>query len=160
MITFQEREPYISSGAFGPTKQKLVPVYMTKDGAEYFVANIAIAGGNYSADHNRQQMEGYKAQLIATGGRYFKFYVHTGNDDPEEMLTDIAERSHTFVKVDDMTPFCEAPEGHYGPYMIEFWGNRHEVSAAFHYRIYDREYADKLREQAQPIIDRKGRGKK
>ena len=157
MIEFQEREPFISSGAFSPTKQTLVPVYMIKDGVEYFVANVSIAGGSYSPEYHRQQMEGYKAQLVQTGGRYFKF--NGQYDDPEEMMAEITERGHTFTKEPEEL-FTVSPEGHYGPGFVTFWGNRNEVSAAFHYRIYDRDYAAKLREQAQPIIEKRARKRK
>lgn len=156
MIVFTEREPFVNYKAFGPTKQKLIPVYMTKDGLEYFVANIAIEGGNYGPEYHRQEMERYKTQLIQNGGRYFRF--NGQYDNPGEMLAEIKESGHTFTKP-FVDLFNESPAGQYGEGFVSFWGNRNEVSAVFHYRIYDREFAASLREQVQSIIETK-KGKK
>ena len=149
MITFTEGEPFVSSGSFAPTRQTLVPVHMVKDGAEYFVANISVTGGNYTEDYNRRQMEGYKTQLLQTGGRYFKF--NGQYDNPEDMIAEMLERGHTFVQSDDL--FLAPPPGSYGAGFTDFHGNRNEVSAAFHYRVFDRAYADRLRAAVKPITD-------
>jgi len=154
MITFQEREPFESSGSFGPTKQTLVPVYMIMDDAEYFVANISMKGGNYGEKYAREKMEGYKAQLSETEGRYFKF--NGMYDSPEDMISEMISRGHTFVKnhsKDEL--FLISPAGHYGAGFIDFSGNRNEVSAAFHYRIYCREYYAKICELTRPIVEKK-----
>ena len=155
MIDFQEREPFISNGTFSPTRQNLVPIYMIKDGVEYFVANLPIESGSYSPAHHRREMDGYKSQLLQTNGKYFKF--NGFYRDPEKMIVEMIERGQTFVDPDKL--FTESPEGHYGAGFVSFWGNRNEVSAAFHYRIFDREYAAKLMEQIRPLLEKKGRKK-
>jgi hypothetical protein len=155
MITFAEREPFISNATFQPICRTLVPVWMIKDGAEYFIANLPIEGGDYSPDYQCREIECYKTQLIQTDGRYFKFHDHTGNNDPESMLASVAESGNTFVYPDEL--FFESSKGHYGAGFVDFRGNQREVSASFHYRIFDQEYVAKLRKQAQAIINRKGR---
>lgn len=153
MIEFIEGEPFVSSGAFTPTRQTLVPVRMIKDGIEYFVSNLPIAGGNYSPEHHRKDLDGYKEQLLRTGGQYFKF--HGLYDDPEDMIAEMQERGHSFVDPGGL--FLESlPQG-YGAGFTDFRGNRNEVSAAFHYRVFDRAYAEKLRELVKPVTGKKGK---
>jgi hypothetical protein len=125
---------------------------MIKDGAEYFIANMSIEGGNHSPDYSRREMDGYKAQPIQTNGKYFKFYDGTGNYDPEAMLADIAKRGHTFTEPDQL--FFKSSKGHYGAGFIDFHGNQREISAAFFHRIFDQEYASKLKEQARKINEK------
>lgn len=153
MLEFIEKESFVCPGAFAPaTKQTFIPVFMVKDGLESFVANLPIAGGNHTPEYHRQEMERYKSQLRATDGRYFKF--HGLYDDPEEMLAEMIERGHTFETKPDRI-FSEITDEYYGAGFVDFHGNRREVSAAFQYRVYDRGYADKLREIAKPAMKRR-----
>jgi hypothetical protein len=97
-IEFVEREQFTTRSAF--TNQTLIPIYMLKDGVEYFVQNLPIVGGSYSPDYHLRESESYKAQLLANGGRYFKFYGRYEN--PEDMIAEMLEHKHTFVDPDDL----------------------------------------------------------
>ena len=156
MIQFVEKEPYSCMGGAPHTKMKLIPVFMVKDSTEYFVSNIPIAGGNHSPEYLRAEMEGYKAQLLQNEGRYYT--LHGFYDCPEDMIAEMIERNHTFEKPGDL--FCEKLESGYGAGFVEFQGNHREVSAAFHYRIYNREYAATLQELVKSITEKKRKRKR
>jgi len=140
MIMFTEREPFKTREAF-TSSQTLIPVFMENDGVEYFVANLPIAGGNYSPEYHREEMEGYKAQLIKNEGRYFKF--HGFYDSPEEMIEEISEKGHTFTEPDNL--FMNCTSSCYGAGFVDFHGNRRELSASFYYRIYDSSMVESLK---------------
>ncbi len=67
------------------------------------------------------------------------------------MLKEMAERGHTFCDPDELFDDCRNNPG-YGARFVDFHGNRNEVSAAFHYRIYDDELLERIKEAADPII--------
>lgn len=75
--------------------------------------------------------------------------VHTARgkgpyyDDPMDMIAEMKARKHTFTEPDDL--FIDR-RGHkcYGEGFVDFHGNRREVSAAFHYRIYDEALLEKI----------------
>lgn len=60
------------------------------------------------------------------------------------MLMEIVKRKHHFTDPKDMY-YCGIDKAGF----LDFHGNRKEVSAAFHYRIYDEEFAT----QIQIIVD-------
>lgn len=155
MIEFIELEPFETMGGAPFTTMTLVPVFMIMDGEKYFVSNLPIVGGNHSPEYHRRELEGYKEQLLQTGGRYFKFYGFYG--DPEELLAATEERGHTFVRPDVL--FYEESDEAYGVGFTGFRGNLNEVSAAFAYRIYDKAYAAKLRERIKILTAKNARKK-
>lgn len=149
MIEFFEKERYYDDSIF--TGQCwMYPVFMLKDGKEYFVQN------RREPDDSWKQEELYdrKAELLANNGAYFRF--HGFYADPLEMLKEMAERGHTFTEPDRLFVDCRSPKS-YGEGFVDFHGNRNEVSAAFHYRIYDAALLEKIKEAAAPIIKKSRR---
>lgn len=135
MIEIFEKERYYDDSTF--TGQcYMYPTYMRKDGKEYFMFNRREPDDAWQLQANEDR----KAFLIANGGKYFKF--NGFYDDPFEMLEEIKERKHTFSEPENKIYACSFEENGF----IDFRGNRREVSAAFHYRIYDREMAEKIQE--------------
>lgn len=154
MIEFIEKEPWTDTNPF--IGKDYVPVYMVKDGVEYFVINrlAKVTGDSLYASQANARMSTAKTMLMQNGGRYFKFYGIY--DDPADMLKEMQERGHTFTEPDSL--FDKHDDEYYGGGFTDFHGNRNEVSAAFHYRIYDNELAEALKNQASVLIDRKGDG--
>lgn len=136
MIKFIEKERYYNDSPF-TGHCYYYPTYMIKDGKEYFVFNRREPDDKWNLEKN----EVYKNQLIKTDGKYFKFNGFYEN--PIKMLKEIVKRKHHFTTPNKM---------YYGGIeendSLDFHGNREEVSAAFHYRIYD----EKLAMQIQKIV--------
>lgn len=133
MIVFIEKEPFYDNSPFSG-QCHMYPTYMVKDGEEYFVFNRRDPDNSWALDENEQR----KKHLLSTGGAYFKFNGYY--NDPLEMLARVIERKHHFTQPESMY-YCEDMERGYA----DFHGNRREVSAAFHYRIYDVALHEKIR---------------
>ncbi len=133
MIEFIEKTPWIDKNPFIGTTY--VPVFMVKDGKEYFVRN---------RDKNQKQsdvvLNAIKEFLTQTDGQYFKEYGIYEN--PFDMLRAVIDGKYTFFETtvfDD----CRGID-RYGGGFIDFSGNFREVAAAFSYRIYDTNMYRKL----------------
>lgn len=147
MIEFIEKERYYDDSTF--TGQCwMYPTFMVKDGKEYFMWNRREPDDSWKL----KEREAQKAELLANGGRYFRF--HGFYADPFEMLAEMENRGHTFTEPDDLFVDCTDGPGGYGAGFVDFHGNRNEVSAAFHYRIYDVSLLERIRTAAAPIIER------
>lgn len=141
MIEIFEKDSYYDYSMF--TGQCFMyPTYMRKNNKEYFMFNRREPDNEWKLCEN----ESRKQQLISTDSKYFRF--HGFYDDPEEMLKAIAERKHSFV---DNT-LNKIVQQDSGKNFWDFSENRNEVSAAFFYRIYDPEYADKIKAKVQHIL--------
>lgn len=137
MIEFIEKERYFDDSPF--TGQcYMYPTYMVKDGKEHFVFNRREPDAKYNLKENETR----KAFLTANDGKYFKF--NGFYDDPFEMLKEVARRKHHFTEPGSMYYGGIERSGY-----LDFHGNRKEVSAAFHYRIYDAELARKIQAVAK-----------
>jgi len=128
-IQFIEKEPWRSTEPFTGGCD-MYPNYMIKDGVEYFMFNRRSDQGGYESEADKA----CKAQLLANGGMFFRRYGYV--ETPYEYLRNVIERHHSFetfshkeVEWFDDGKFCD------------FHGNLKEVSAAFMYRIYDKELA-------------------
>lgn len=140
MIEIIEKEPYFDDSPF--TGQCYMhPTYMVKDGKEYFMFNRREPDDSWKLRDNEER----KAFLIANDGKYFVF--HGFYNDPFEMLKEIAKRKHTFTESEENNYYGSIEKSGY----LDFHGNRREVSAAFHYRIYDPEMAEKIKEAVHHI---------
>lgn len=133
-ITFMEKEPYPSYDRFECRNCLMYPTFMIKDGEEFFVFNRREPDKVYLIREGENQ----KRHLIMTGGRYFKF--HGEYDDPLVMLEDVIRSRHRFTDFNEMF-WCSIEKNRYE----DFHGNRIEVSAAFHYRIYDTDLLAKIK---------------
>lgn len=129
MIKFIEKERYYDDSPYTGSCY-YYPTYMVKDEKEFFVFNRRDPNDEWKIKEDEKR----KNQLIENEGKYFKF--NGFYDNPLEMLKKIIERKHHFTTPKNM---------YYGNLdthrYIDFHGNRNEVSAAFHYRIYDIELA-------------------
>ena len=142
MIEFIEKERYYDDSAF--TGQCwMYPTFMVKDGIEYFMWNRREPDDSWKV----KKREGQKAELLANGGAYFHF--HGIYADPFEMLAEMERRGHTFTEPDNLFVDCLETGG-----FVDFHGNRNEVSAAFHYRIYDKALIERIRAAVARIIER------
>lgn len=141
MVEFIEKEPYSSYDRFNGHDCKMYPTYMKKDGKEFFVFNR-----REPQSKNEDWLNDIrKKQLVKTDGAYFKF--HGFYDSPIEMLNEIIKRKHHFTDPES-TYYCSFEKDGF----IDFHGNRNEVSAAFHYRIYDEELATTIQKAVEHII--------
>lgn len=122
-IRFIEKEPWHDDSPFTGGCD-MFPVYMVKGGKEFFVINRRVPDASWKAD----ELEEIKKLLIDTDGAYTKFNGMYRN--PLDMLKEIAERKHTFTEPDKLFVIPENKG------FTDFHGNRKEVSAAFHYRLY------------------------
>lgn len=128
-IQFIEKEPWRNTDPFTGGCD-MYPTYMVKDDGEFFMFNRRSDEPSYKNAEN----ESRKQQLINNGGRFFRFCGY--KETPNEYLRAVIERQHTFVK--SYHPEVEwSKDGK----ICDFSGNLREVSAAFHYRIYDNELA-------------------
>ena len=143
MIKFIEKERYYDDSPF-IGHCYYYPTYMIKDGKEYFVFNRREPDDKWKLEEN----EAHKNQLIKTDGKYFRF--HSFYENPVEMLKEIIERKHHFTTPNKMYYGCIEGNGY-----LDFQGNRKEVSAAFHYRIYDEKLAMKIQEIVKKINSKK-----
>ena len=129
MIKFIEKERYYDDSPYTGSCY-YYPTYMVKDEKEFFVFNRRDPDDEWKIKEDEKR----KNQLIENEGKYFKF--NGFYDNPLEMLKKIIERKHHFTTPKNM---------YYGNLdthrYIDSHGNRNEVSAAFHYRIYDIELA-------------------
>ncbi|WP_195985340.1 hypothetical protein [Clostridium sp. D33t1_170424_F3] len=150
MVEFIEKEPFTDTDPF--IGETYAPVFMVRDGVEYFVINrvASIDGDSFYARQANGRLEAAKQMLAENDGRYCMFY---GPDpDPEKLLKEIERRGHTFTEPEDL--FADCHDAIYGGGFVDFHGNLNEVSAAFMYRIFDSELVEKLKKQAQPIVER------
>lgn len=132
MIVFAEKEELTFESEDGYRLYR--PVYMLKDGVEYFVVNRLVADkdgswGKYDVRRSNDEIQRYKKFLVNNDGKYFKF--NGSFDDPFAMLDEMKELKHTFTS-DELLYYNSANDR-----IVDFHGNRREASAAFHYRIYD-----------------------
>ena len=131
-IHFIEKEPWYDNRTF-IGKCDRYPVFMVKNNVEYFMFNR----NSNQASWETERDESRKQQLLNNGGRFFRF--HGYKDTPYEYLRVMIDRHHTFEKFSHK----EVEWSENGMY-CDFSGNSREVSAAFHYRIYDKDLASNV----------------
>jgi hypothetical protein len=149
MIEFIEKERCYDDSWF--TGQCwMYPVFMLKDGKEYFVQNRREPDDSWK----QKELEGRKAELIANDGAYFRF--NGFYPDPLKMLAEMEEQGHTFTEPDSLFVDCQNSKS-YGEGFVDFHGNRKEVSAAFHYRIYDLDLLKAVEKSARKIARKDGK---
>lgn len=131
-IQFVEKEPWRNNERYTGGCD-MYPTFMVKDGAEFFMFNRRSDQTSYEAEAD----DARKKQLLDNGGRFFRF--HGYKETPHEYLRVMIERRHSFDKFSHK----EVEWSDDGMY-CDFSGNSREVSAAFHYRIYDKELATNI----------------
>lgn len=137
MIEIIEKEPYYDNSMFTGQCQ-MYPTYMLKDGKEFFMFNRREPDDKWRLAENEER----KRQLIENDGAFFMFHGYYEN--PMDMLKEIAKRQHSFTEPDNVFYTTIENEG-----VLDFHGNRREVSAAFFYRIYDTAMVEKV----QAVVD-------
>lgn len=132
-----ERVQSIRAACYGGGGYWLYPTYAVIDGVEHFMFNRREDSNGHV--ERAWEYEEWKKQLVATEGKYFKFYGFM--DDPIAFLNMVATEGYHFdVRMEEDYIFSEAEDVK----CYEFQGNLKEVSAAFHYRIYDTALAKKI----------------
>lgn len=121
------------------------PVFwVDADGMKHFITNLpSDTGSDFDEKNEQKELDRKVAILNGNGGRFFpvylkNWYTHFPIEDVEAFLAWKRENGYTFDKVmtdpivwdDNMKCF-------------EFHGNLGEYSAAFWFRIYDKELAGK-----------------
>lgn len=144
MITFIEKPALTEYVAC--IRRTYVPVFMVKNGTEYFIMKRAIDGTHMENKH----LERIKSMLLNTEGRYFKFYG--AYDDPFEMLASIKERGYTLIFGSPAGPFCDCPVVPYGAGFTDFSGGCCEIDLTFNYRIFDPDLLTSLRAAVQDLL--------
>jgi len=143
VITFIEKETFTSTLVPGQVRQ-LTPIFMVKDGKEYFMFNRWTANEN----DNHLEVEMCKETLLSNNGQYFSFYCNHRN--PLDLIADIKERQYHFARPEKVIERFDNKE--YGRGFTDFSGNLVEVSAAFHYRIFCKVFAKKIKDQVETLI--------
>lgn len=120
------------------------PVYAIIDGKKRLVRNIShtLSGDTfewrqYSDKKSKEEVEKAKNNLMVHDGKYIAFISMF--DNPFEFVNWIMENNYTLEVVRNF--FEDSSNGDF----IDFHGNLCEYSCAFHYRIYDYEMLDKLK---------------
>lgn len=141
-IEFVLGEPFVSNWCSGHAEY--TPVYAIINGSKRLVRNIshALSGDSfiwreYSDKKSKQEVEKAKNNLMEHDGKYITFYSMF--DNPFEFLNWITENNYTLEVVRNF--FEDSSNGDF----TDFHGNSCEYSCAFHYRIYDYEMLDKLK---------------
>ena len=138
MIKFIEKKPYKDESPYAGNCT-MYPTYMVlENGEEHFMYNRRVPDDSWVLTLEEER----KKQLVQNGGKYFKF--HGLYDNPIEMLQEIAKKQYHFSeKESDLLDD------------LDFYGNLCEVSAAFYYRIYDKELMKKVKKYVTAIREEK-----
>jgi hypothetical protein len=142
MIDFIEKDKFTIGNAT-PGAWECVPVFMVKDGVEYFVLNRIVNDSSDYPARNGENVEAAKESLIKTNGRCFK--LHGMFEDPAKMISDMIRREHSFTEPENIFAVCKDKK--YGAGFTDFHGNRKKVSAVFWYRLYDDKLVADLKAQ-------------
>lgn len=144
-ISFIEKRPWCDETPFW--KRTLIPVFMVRDGKEYFVMNREDVGNSdsYWARNTDEQLERMKAHLLETGGRYAK--IHGIEPDPVQYVKWIRDNKRSVYKKELFVPCYHAG---YGEGFTDFHGNGPDIGA-FSYRIYCNELLDELKKLVKEI---------
>ena len=152
IISFIEKEPFeLPPLPFRVKGDMAAPVYMIKDGKEYFVLNRTL----HKPEH--YDTDGIKATLTDNNGAYFAFYGIYKNPfdlvsyvrDKKYSLESTNENGRVFNNIESL--FHDNHNFGSSEYFIGFSGNIREVSCAFCYRIYDVDIADKLKAEIRAL---------
>lgn len=133
MIEFIEKEPWYNDDLFTGVCY-MYPNYMLKDGKELFMFNRRDPDDEWVLEKNEER----KKQLLSNNGAYCRF--NGFHESPMEMIKAIAKRKAHFVEPENLFRGSMKKSGY-----EDFHGNLREVSAAFHYRIYDFDINEKVR---------------
>ena len=144
MIEFIEKSRYYYSSPWTGDCW-MYPVFMVKNGKEYFMFNRREPDDSWKL----KEIDTRKDELFANNGNFFRF--NGFYTDPLEVLAEMAERGHAFTNPDDLFIDCRRKDG-YGEGFVDFHGNRNEVSAAFHYRIYDTNILMEIKKAVQLLL--------
>jgi len=142
VITFIEKESF-NTNIHPDISRRLIPVYMIKDGLEYFVMNRNADipdDGSLWAEQQNAVFKMAKSMLFSNGGMCFKFYGRY--DSAYEMIRIMKIYEFTFTNPEGVFKRCG--DG-YSAAFVDFSGNFNEYSSAFHYRIYDEEMVRQLK---------------
>lgn len=141
MIKIIEKEPYKNYDSWNERECLMYPVFMIKDGKEYFVLNRREPISDYDNEENKKRIE----KLKQTGGKYTIFYGAFEN--PFEMLKEIINKKDLII-TNSQDIFDRRMTNEEA---IDFHGNRENYSSAFMYRIYDKKLEKDLREIVEYI---------
>lgn len=146
-IQFTEKEPVRDFSLF-TGDCLLCPNYMIKDGKEYFMFNRRVPSEFLEEETDEERKE----QLKRNNGSFFKF--HGIHNCPLQLIKFVRDKGYTFTesknKVFHKVKMKSSEE------FYDFIGNLNEVSCFFHYRIYDKNYAEEI----QKSLDKLKKGKK
>lgn len=143
MIEIIEKEPFSDDSPYYARTR--VPIFMRKDGKDYFVANRLVSDsepggwGNTHVKVSEIEIRRYKEHLQRTDGRYYKMYGTF--DDPMELIEEIKKNGYTLWCLGQPIEYSKRIDS---ARFVDFHGNTKEYSAAFHYRIYDQDLIDRL----------------
>lgn len=140
-VKFKEGETIVSPYGIYNTAE-FTPVYAVIDGERKFLRNLVkpITGDYKKYEYKMALTEVFaaKVNLLKHDGKYF---VLNGQfDDPFELLKFVKENDYTLEVVRSF--YVESPNNGY----LDFHGNCCEYSCGFHYRIYDKEMFEEIKE--------------
>lgn len=143
IVEFISGKPYTSSwGMSGDAKY--VPVYALINGERKFLRNLVypLTGETEkwrkaTADKSLLDVENAKKALVENDGKYFPLSAQL--EDPYKLLKWIKENDYTLEVVGGFFRYG-------GEAFTDFHGNCSECSCSFHYRIYDRDMLEEIKE--------------
>lgn len=148
-VIFEEGDKFMMN-IYTDVSEEFVPIYAIINGEKRFLFNKR---ARYTNHIDLEDQERRKKMLVLTGGKYFKFYGFW--DDPKEFLEYmIKKKFHFSVGLKTENIFYEQDTAKKSLLYYDFQGNLEEVSAAFHYRIYDTDFAQEIREAINKIFNK------
>lgn len=140
-VRFEDGKTYVSSYGICNTAE-YTPVFAVIDGECKFLRNLVkpLTGDYKKYEYKKALTEAFSARvnLLKHEGKYF--VINGQFDDPFELLEFVKNNGYTLEVVRGF--FNESPNSGY----MDFHGNCFEYSCSFHYRIYDRDMFEKIKE--------------
>jgi hypothetical protein len=131
----------------------LMDVYALKDNKEIFIRGYNSVGEGYNfPDHEKAEIFRLKMQFLHTSGDYIIFHCCNWNEgridtpsdrSPLEFIEWIVKKGYHFDE--DMKVLVVGAD------ISEFHGNLQEISCAFHFRIFNREYAERVQDKLREV---------
>ncbi len=129
-LIFLKKESTIQPrGLWGTAKY--TPVFMVKNGKEFFVRNIV--------DDKELELEPFLDQLRLNNGSFYCEYCQWPNiSNPIDFINTVISIGHVFLNA-SLGKYNTIEDGY-----IDFGGNLKDVSCAFSFRIYDQLIIDQV----------------
>ena len=122
-------------------------VFAVKDGKEFFIRGYRPNKIDFNFPNSEKaDIFNMKMQFVKSDGRFVKFYCHSEN--PIEFIKFIKENKYHFEKRQKGYYDCEFHISE-NKERYEFHGNLKEISCAFHFRIFRKDYVKEIAKELE-----------